>query len=373
MTERLGESQLKAISIPEVRRYLLSHGFVTRGPWGKFLERFKSETDQGQFDVIVPTTRDIADFESRISDALRDLSVAVGVSVSEVLNAVIISDHKVFRLRAYAGQEISSIPFDEGFGLLTNAKQIIKSSAVTAFSSKKIKLIRGRYPVAVDDYMDNVRLGQSEIGSYIFNLLLPRSDGIMEYNSGYDDSSDAVVEIISEGMILAEEVSRNNRVPSESKIEESGISANFFEALYNIVEYSGKVSIEVGGPVSSHINGIRAFHFNESSLRVLERTALKIAPENRTVVKKVSGTITRLSEPASTRRGSIDLLARIDGRKRSVRINFGPNDREEIILAFKEKDSRLLTVTGQLKTERNGHLTLENAHGFDASKRGTLL
>jgi hypothetical protein len=373
MTDVIGASQLQAVSISELRRYLLSNGFSSRGSWGKFLERFHLRDGRKEFDVLVPNTRDIADYADRIMDALYESSKAVAMAPAEVLRNVIVSNHKVFRLRAHPGASISSIPFDEGYGILKNAKMLIQASAISAYSPSHRKVIRGRYSSTVDGYMDRVRLGQSDVGSYIFNLLLPCDHDLLDSDEPAAEKSDSVALTLQSSVELAAEIGLSKRVPSNDRLREVGLSANFCDALYNIVDWSDNV--EIGFYDVRPQSALKApnYVFDRGVLSVLERTSHKLAPEERQAEKTVSGTITRLSEPANKRRGSLDLLCEVDGRRRSVRVNFTASDRDIVIASFKEKSSRMLTVTGLLRTERNGHLALDEAHSFDASRRGSLL
>lgn len=371
MTDRSTRSELSAISIAELRRFLISSGFTVLGPWGRYLERFHLQHGDDQFDVLVPTTTDIADYRDRIRDAVADLSRALSQPVDYLARQITTVNYKTFRLRAHPGAEISSLPFDEGYGILSNGKSLIKASAVSAYSTRHRKIIRGRSTASVDEYMDRVRIGQSEVGSYVFNLLLPNEDFVFE-GEHQSHNKDIVIDSLQRNIDLAAEMAATNRVPTVDRLEKAGMSANFCEALYNIIDWSENIVLEISEP-GNIVSERYCRSFDRTNLSVLERTAAKLAPEEQPAKKTISGTITRLSEPANRRRGSIELLTKIEGRRRSVRIPFGVDDRETIITAFKEKSSRLLTVTGNLKTERNGHLALENPENFDASKRGSLI
>lgn len=372
MSERPSSLPISSISIDELKRFLIINGFVSDGPWGKYLERFKFKRDQDLFNVIVPITREIADYDVRLKEALSDLAQALDLTWNQLISTVAVSEHKIFRMRARVGADLSSIPFDEGHALLTNGKALVKSSAVSAFSTRPRSVIRGRVSRHVDHYMERVRLGQSEVGSYIFNILLPRVSTIFDVNDQDNEHGDVVADTLQENIALASEMAISNRVPNLSQMQSVGMSANFCEALYNIIDWSDNVTFEVkSNSYNSKIE--KVYSFDRRSLSVLERTVVKLTPEEQPESIVISGTITRLSEPATRRRGSIDLLVRLNGRKRSVRIAFGASDRDTIITAFKEKSTRMLTVKGYLKTGRNGHLGLENASEFDASKRGSLL
>jgi hypothetical protein len=372
MTDQLLKNDVSRIAIPELRSFLISNGFSSEGKWGRYLERFHLEHGDESYDVIVPTTNAIVDYDDRIRDALADLGRALAESPLKLLRSISVGQYKTFRLKVHPGANISSLPFDEGYALLSNSKSLIKASAVSAFSTSHRKVLRGRNVVAVDKYMERIRLGQSEIGSYIFNLLLPNDENMFdEHEDGQND--DIVLQSLQNNIELASEMSDSKRVAASDRMEKVGMSANFCESLYNIIDWSENVILEVSDTGVTRSGLSYSYAFDRSSLSVLERAAAKLAPEEQPIRKTISGTITRLSEPASRRRGSLDLLTNLDGRRRSVRIVFDQFDRDTIITAFKEKSSRLLSVSGFIRTERNGHLVLEEAEGFDASRRGSLL
>lgn len=371
MSERIPDKEIRALSLPDVRSYLEMSGFSYVGPWGKFLDRYQLERDGRAIDAIVPSNPDILDYKERISELIAQLATLERTSTVDIFREISVATHSVVRLRARPGSEITSIDFEEGIGLLQNAKILIKSSAVSAFSNRYKKVIRGKSSSAVDRYMDKVRIGQTEVGSYIFNLILPREDDVLGINQPAYTEHD-VTRVLENGILFAHNMKGENRAPSFGTMQDAGISANFLEALHEIIDWSDDVSIEIDRADAGQ-KRTASFAFNRDDLAIIHKAASKLAPDEQGTKTRVSGTITRLSEPATRRRGSIDLLVRLKGRLRSVRIKFEAADRDTIIRAFKEKDSRMLSVEGILKTERNGHLVLEDPRRFDASKRGSLL
>ena len=372
MSMRSDAIETNGISISQLRGFLISNGFTSMGQWGKYLERYHLDHAPDQFDVLVPTTKDISDYADRMRDAILDLSTSLSLAPSHIVKQVSLDNFRLFRLRAHPGREISSLPFDEGYALLSNSKKLIKASAVSAYSTGYKKIVRGKTSAAVDNYMDRIRIGQSEVGSYIFNILLPSSNTFFSSNEYKYKTDDVVLESLEKNINLAQEISKTNRVPSLDRLEKAGMSANFCEALYQIIDWSENIILEISKQ-KDKIFSKEEYIFDRKNLSVIEKTAIKLSPDEQPQKKSISGTIIRLSETANKRRGSIDLLVKIDNRRRSVRIAFEPIHRETIITAFKDKDFRFLNVSGFLKTERNGHLILEKPEFFDVSKRGSLL
>jgi hypothetical protein len=69
-------------------------------------------------------------------------------------------------------------------------------------------------------------------------------------------------------------------------------------------------------------------------------------------------------------RDSVDITIRpVKGEP----VPFDFEDREIVIAAFKEKATKALSVTGSLRTERNGRLALENPSNFAVTRSGGLV
>lgn len=369
-----GASELDLPKVADLKRFLGRNGFELIGDWGSYLERFQLKSHRGSFDVLIPVSNELSDFHLRMREALEELSWALETDAEQLVRKISYAERQLFRVRARPGDGSSSLPYDEGMGIVQNGWKLIKASAVSALAERRKKVIRGRPSNRVDRYMGEVRLGQTEVGSFIFNFVLPDTQGLFDPEISSDvESNDDVVSALVNGISLAHEMNGTRRVPSATRMEAVRLSANFCEALYEIVDWSGEVELQLTTLKAGKAIVGDGFLFDKRALPVLEKTATRLAPEENPEPKTLSGTITKLSEPAKRRRGSLDILTKIGKRRRSVRVLFGPHDRDTVIRAFKEKDSRLLTVSGFLRTGRNGHLSLDEAHGFDATKRGSLL
>lgn len=222
--------------------------------------------------------------------------------------------------------------------------------------------------------MDRVQLGQTDVGSYVFTLLLPLDEPLLaNLPQERQDQDDVVAATLQKGLELAAEMAQTHRVPSQDRIREAGVTANFCESLYDIVDWSENVSIELWTSDKSVHSKQSSYEFGPNVLSVLERTKQRLAPDEEPKRRTLIGTVTRVSEPQIKRRGSLDLRVRFDGRYRTIRIPFDFEDRDTVIAAFKEKASKSLSVTGSLRTGRNGRLTIENPTDIDVTRRGSLL
>ena len=164
MIDAPAPSRAKAVTPERLRRFLTEHGFSELGTWGRFLERYQLKRDR-PIDILVPTTLDIDDYARRIQDAIAELSGAFETPVGDIINELLSVEYQTFKIRAHPNEELASIPFSEGLGLLESSKELIRASAVSALGGGFRPIIRGRLPTVVDDFMDRVEIGQTEIGS----------------------------------------------------------------------------------------------------------------------------------------------------------------------------------------------------------------
>lgn len=369
--------QIGSVPIAALRAFLLRNKFSSLGKWGQFLERFQIRDNDRKYDVLVPTSVELADFSQRMREAVKDASVALNIVQSDLLYRLYAADFRVFKIRAHPNAEISSIPFDEGLGLLESSKSLIRASAIAALGKSFRRVTHGRAPAIVDNYMDRVKIGQTDVGSYVFTLLLPHDEPILgDYQDleETDQATKSVTSALHRGIETVAKMNESRRVPSEKLLEDIGLPSSFYKSLYDIVDWSDNVSLEIGEPSSLQSAGaVQSYGFGRSVLPLLEKTNERLDPQTRLKVTTLSGTITRLSEPRIRRMGSIDLRAKIDGRERTVRVPFGENERETIITAFREKSAKALKVRGTLRTLNNGHFSLESPSQFEAVRRGSLL
>lgn len=367
------EQSVPDITVHKVRKLLNANGFSLTGPWGPYQERFQKVVGGSAFDVILPTTDDIDDFDKRLAEAVRAIAYALSKEVPTILSAIRYQGYQKFDIRARPGTKVATIPYQEGSQILYHGAELVRHAAIRAYTNEFRAQNRGRRPAMVDRYMERLEIGQTSVGSYIFSLLLPDADDALGWGGsarGKDDHS--VTKVLTQGIYLAAKADKQRRPPAKKIIEETGLSAEFYDHLHEIIDWTDNVAFSLSDPIKSredkHVIGL----FARSALVPIKKTSEKIAPVEAPKKESVVGTITNLNEPNIRRPGSISLKIRRESHQRSIRVPFSFADRDTVIEAFRLKSSKFLRVSGFVKMEANGHLVMESVSDFRIVDQGPL-
>jgi hypothetical protein len=363
----------KDIALRKLRLFLESSKFVLIGQWGPFQDRFQLVSDGKKYDVILPSNEDIDDYQKRMAEAFEVISRALNVTATEVLTKIRHAGFNKFEIGARPGTKISSISYQEGSQVLFHGAELVRQAAIRAYTNEFRPHNRGRRPASVDRYMERLEIGQTSIGSYVFSLLLPSDDSAMSQGGSAKGSDDrSVVKVLSQGISLASVADKKRRPPAKSQIEETGLSSEFYDHLYEIIDWSDDVVLSLSDPVKVGDGNLLRSRFKRSALVPIKLTSQKIGPPSAPQREKIVGTITNVSEPRIRKTGSIAMKILRDGRPRSIRVPFGFADRDIIIEAFRAKASKFLKVEGLVAIEDNGHLVMEAVTKFDIVNQGPL-
>lgn len=364
---------LKDVTIRKMSKFLKATKFELIGPWGPYQQRFQRSERGNIVDVILPTTDDIDDYEKRIYEALATISTALNKDVSAIISAIRYLGFEKFDIRARPDTKIATIPYQEGAQILHHGAELVRHAAIRAYTNEFRPQNRGRRPAMVDRYMERLEIGQTSVGSYIFSLLLPNDETALGWGGSANGSDDhAVSTVLTRGIELASQADRQRKAPTRKLIEETGLSVEFYDHLHEIIDWADDVSFAISEPINDLRDKQIVGRFKRESLVPIKRTIEKILPPDPPKIQKIVGTITNLNEPNIRRPGSISLKVRVEGRQRSIRVQFPYSDRDLIIEAFRLKSKKFLEVSGYIKIESNGHLVMERTKNFKIVDRGPL-
>jgi len=121
--------------------------------------------------LVLPMRRDLADFGFRMQQVAAALVDAYGSSTTALLEVVAV-DYDVLRMRAGQAADASgSIPFDDGLQFIIGIKNLFRAAAKA--SSERRPYFGNRGYQRADRFVSELRLGQSDRGSYVFTILSP--------------------------------------------------------------------------------------------------------------------------------------------------------------------------------------------------------
>lgn len=250
--------------------------------------------------------------------------------------------------------ENGQISFRDGVELFRTSKRFIENFAKTAW--KKRATLTTHKPEPVANFIDNLKLGQTEHGSYTINVYYPIEQLSMEKELFQKTSfSEMVNQNISSGLLaLSSYLTKQPDAPqSAGDFIQKGISANLCDTLVN---FSGnkqhrdlEITLHSIGEQPSQI-----FSLQNKQIEKIKRIAKELNQdehifEKYTVTGKV---IERHSLSGNIEEGGrITVKMEVYGKFRNIQINLPP---EEYKLANKAtNDGNLLQLTGNLHIKKD--------------------
>lgn len=318
------------------------------------------------YQVRIPMDRDMKDYRESMFSAINTIAEVENRSVERVMLYLLNPSTDILKLRLEKQEQVpGNITFDDAIRLYENAKKLIAATALDVINPKKIHY--GRIDEKVQQFLNQCRFGQTEIGSYVVSVVCPFAE--LSNEDGYRQLS-----IFSEEEECANSLTRkvtnklmDNVAIIKANIDQGNleylasascdISANFFEALNGLnLEYSNttlefiaewspvvkinrsensiiRVNNDYYQPIEHVVNCIREVT-NEQTEIIGKIRQLKAAPS---VDKREKGTI-------------IVVYLNEDSKARSVSVTLSKEDYDEAVSAHKL--GKTVKIVGNLEMIR---------------------
>ncbi|TVR97728.1 MAG: hypothetical protein EA406_08365 [Rhodospirillales bacterium] len=333
--------------------------------------------DGEEFDVTLPLRQDLADYALRMGELLQTVAQVEGRSELEVLRDLMTTTADLVRVRATGhGADNGSLPLELAVTLVERSRDMILSAACATL--EKRPSFAKRKPQQAMDYLRQVRLGQTEHGSYVLTILSPVSpelkaaQGELPGLEPVQPYERRVIRTLMGGLTALGEAARaaalDGSMQPFADAVERGVSANLCEAVVGLSEVGS------GAPIDVRVSWSRSRPVDpKASVRVaLSSDSIPIIREaarhfrERTPLEdfEVEGFVTRLNRGPAAKAGEVTVQASVDGPMRPITMELVPDDYTK---AVKAHDDRLkVRCTGELAQEGRG-LRLQNPRQFEVT------
>jgi len=265
--------------------------------------------------------------------------------------------------------------------MFSSAKDLVLSAACAAWRPQYS--YRAGKVAKADEYMSRLRLGQTEQGSYVINLLSPVPPVIEEQPDLWPDKTQEtyqrrVTRYLAEGLdAAAQAIETYNSSPGSSAFidaVQSGVSANLCEAIATLSDQGQGIEVSVTwsrNRPTPQKRWLRTFSFTQGE--TLKEAALILREKQPRDGEQIEGRIIKLQSYDSSFDGHITIQAFVDGKLSSIQTELDSVDYNKAIDAH--KNGQLILTSGKL--ERKGarwHLinpTPITVIGDDASESDT--
>ena len=337
--------------------YLVAQGWHRVEPYGNTGDVYGLEGARRE--LLVPASSGFADYQLRISQILEILSLVEERDSRAILRDLSLADYDLVRVRLPEAGADGSLPIDSGVTLFQESRNLLLASACSA--SRPQRAFRAGRNQQASNYLHTVRLGQTEQGSFVVNLLSPVPPNLAGQPNSYAELASEpfprkVTRKLVSGLKSASEavdsVNRGSDIQAFEQKVPQGVSANLCDALANLLNYenSEHLDISVSWSLTRKPPEDRAqVRFNTPDASILREASRILKDRQERPDERVAGYVTSLTREQLEHRGRATIKAVIDEVMSSVRVDFRPHDYSRITLAHDER--RVVSLEGDLRRE----------------------
>jgi len=351
-------SALMSVRPSDIASYLRSRGWTEHGAqngaWATFI--------RDDVEIAIPLTTNLVDFPQRMADALHTLELVEERDQTEILADLSLTSDDVVRIR------IADVETRDGTLSLERASRVVSRTydlmLAAACAAVEPKLYYpSRKPQKAMDYMRNIRMGQTERGSFVIAALSRVSPELMPADEASalgipEPFERQVTEMLACALGAASQAAVNAIASGDLRQFEravtQGVSANLCDAVAGMgVSEGGWRDVEIGmsWARSRPTRGIPPSRFlvTADMAPVFQETARLFKSKSPRDDFELSGPVVRLNRGPEDRDGEVTIAGLIDEATRSVVVCLTGDDYR---LAVRAHQDRLpLSVTGALQKQ----------------------
>jgi len=160
---------LKAISPETLSQYLRARGWQESGD---FLGNASVWHRGEELEVLLPKSDRLRDYKTRVCEIIDVLELSEHRDRQQILNDLLLQPTDLIKIRIDRPDIIGgTIPIDEVVRLYEATSKIMKFVASATIEPRSV--YRGGMFAEVREYLHKLRVGETEQGSYIINVLSP--------------------------------------------------------------------------------------------------------------------------------------------------------------------------------------------------------
>jgi hypothetical protein len=335
---------VKDITPVRLEMYLLSSGWIeTCSISDKAKVWHRPEKKHFDLEILQPINQCLKDYSQRLYEVIRSLSEYENRSALKIINDVNNVDSDVVKIRVISPDvNGGAIPIDDGVLLFEKAKELLVSSTLSTF--KKKRFFSGSWPVVVKEFMNTLRFGQTERGSYVVNVIAPVSDFSEKEFPEADCSitrsiSNNLARSLGATMIALEKYEKTNNLISFEGAISSGVSANLCDAIIGMSGASKsrdvEISIELAASEKDSQEILRKHRFTSSHIPILS-TASEYYKGNFVIKNyEASGLVIRMDHEPAEDFGVIRVTSAVNGTDKNISIQLSLDDYWEAVKAHR--------------------------------------
>ena len=312
-------------------------------------------------EIIIPRTQRLGDYPEVVSRLIGIFAEIAETDELSLYRDLVTADRDVVRVKAALEEPRGSVALKDGVKLINGAHDMFLAAARSLYGPKQY--YRAPAIQEVNEFMQQIRLGQTEQGSFIITLITPVVPPPFRLPSLLDALGEEEVSIMDvpierqmtlnllEALTAAREATERTSAGETDAFLETvsqGASANLCNALAMLIEPFGGIDIGLTWartwPAETARETVR---FGAADAPILRAAARRFREYEPMRAVSVLGHIQQLSREDRETDGAVTLRTYIDGRVVSVPADLRGSDYNRAIQAH--KNNALVVMKGDLE------------------------
>ena len=332
---------LNAISPGALSSYARDEGWEKIEEYGKHADVYVAD---GRPEIIVPRTTHLGDYAETVSELIVIFAEAAGRDELAMYRDLVTADRDVIRVRAVESED-GSVSLNDGVGFVEGARDMVRAAACSVRDPRPVYRAGANREAA--EYLERVRLGQTEQGSFAVTLLTPVvPPPTQQPQPPLDPALDPgpferqVTDRLAEALEAARQATERTNAGEASAFSEavaSGVNANLCEALVQMIGPFPTLDIGLVW-ARTRPRPRLSVPFPGSDAPLLREAARAFRDREPRMDTRLFGFVQRLKRDESETDGTITLRASIEGNTESVTAVLGQRDYEMAVGAHRARE-----------------------------------
>lgn len=332
---------LNAISPVALSSYARGEGWSKTEEYGDHADVYVAG---GRPEIIVPRTTHLGDYAETVAELIAIFAEAAGRDELVMYRDLVTADRDVIRVRAAEGED-GSVSVNDGVSLVEGARDMLLAAACSVSDPRPVYRARANKEAA--EYVERVRLGQTEQGSFAVTLLTPvvppptqQPQPPLDPALDRDPFERRVTDRLAEALDAARQATERTNAGETDAFWEavaSGVNANLCEALVQMIGTFPELDVGLVW-ARTRPRPRLSVPFPRSNAPLLREAARAFRNREPHMDMRLFGFVQRLKRDESETEGTITLRASIDGNTESVTAVLGQRDYELAVGAHKARE-----------------------------------
>lgn len=350
--------RLLEIDVKSYSQFLKNNGWKIDSTVNECVNVFHNE-NFSDTEIILPLYKNVKGYNDIILNTFSKISSIYSSNYEKTLNAITNTPEDLIKIRIiHKDVKYGSIQLENGIKLIQGAKSLLESTALS--TKQKRKLFIGKIPEDINQYVNHLRLGQTEIGSYIINIyseIRPSSENdLFETSTSFDRKvSLQTITAIQKIQEITKDYKKNGNINIFEDSVKDGISANLCKSIIELSGDSKDQNIQLQVGINNNIkvsDSSYNVYISSASIPIIEKGYNFLIDRDFITDIEVVGFVFKLSREEDEEAGVINLATTINEKTRKVKVYLSETQYEIAINAHRDQKSVIIRGDLRLETRR---------------------